>query len=97
MGHVLHNWSLDQKLQLLDKAYRALPDGGALIVYDSIIDDGRKINTFGLLMSVAMLLVTHDGFDYTAAQCRSWMASTGFHDSYIAPLVGPESMVVGIK
>jgi hypothetical protein len=97
MGHVLHNWSLDQKLELLDKAYHALPDGGALIVYDSIIDDGRRINTFGLLMSVAMLLVTHDGFDYTAAECRSWMASTGFHDSYIAPLVGPESMVVGIK
>jgi O-methyltransferase domain len=97
MGHVLHNWSLDQKVELLDKAYCALPDGGALIVYDSIIDDDRRTNTFGPLMSVAMLLVTHDGFDYTAAGCRLWMASAGFRDSYIAPLVGPESMVVGIK
>jgi hypothetical protein len=97
MGHVLHNWSLEQKLELLGKAYRALPDGGALIVYESIIDDDRRANGFGLLLSVAMLLVTHDGFGYTGAQCRSWMSDIGFRDSYMAPLVGPDSMVVGIK
>jgi hypothetical protein len=97
MGHVLHNWGLDQKLDLLGKAYHALPDDGALIVYDAIIDDDRRTNTFGLLMSLAMLLVTHDGFDYTGAQCRAWMAQVGFRDSYIEPLVGPDSMVVGLK
>ncbi|HYU86156.1 MAG TPA: methyltransferase [Kribbellaceae bacterium] len=97
MGHVLHNWGLDQKLELIGKAYRALPDGGALIVYESLIDDDRRTNTFGLLMSVAMLLVTHAGFDYTGAQCRSWMFDLGFRDSYVEPLVGPDSMVVGLK
>lgn len=97
MGHVLHNWSLEQKLDLLGKAYRALPDGGALIVYDSLIDDDRSTNTFGLLMSLAMLLVTHAGFDYTGAQCRSWMSDVGFRDSYVQPLVGPDSMIVGLK
>jgi hypothetical protein len=97
MGHILHNWSLDQKLDLLGKAHRALPDGGALIVYESLIDDDRSTNTFGLLMSVAMLLVTHAGFDYTGAQCRSWMSDVGFRDSYVEQLAGPDSMVVGLK
>jgi hypothetical protein len=97
MGHVLHNWSLEQKLELLGKAYRALPDGGALIVYESIIDDDRRANTFGLLLSIAMLLVTHEGFGYTGAQCRSWMSQVGFRESYVEPLVGPDSMVVGLK
>jgi len=97
MGHILHNWSLDQKLDLLGKAYRTLPDGGALIVYESLIDDDRRTNTFGLLLSVAMLLVTHDGFGYTSAQCRSWMSDIGFRDSYVEPLAGPDSMVVGLK
>jgi hypothetical protein len=97
MGHVLHNWSLEQKLELLGKAYRALPDGGALIIYESLIDDDRRTNTFGLLLSVAMLLVTHDGFGYTGAQCRSWMSDIGFRDSNVEPLVGPDSMVVGLK
>jgi hypothetical protein len=44
-----------------------------------------------------MLLVTHDGFGYTGAQCRSWMSDIGFRDSYVEPLVGPDSMVVGLK
>jgi O-methyltransferase domain/Dimerisation domain len=97
MGHILHDWSLQEKLILVRKAYDALPDGGALIVYDAIINDDRRASTFGLLMSVNMLIETHAGFDYTAADCRSWMADTGFRDSYAEPLTGPDSMVVGIK
>jgi hypothetical protein len=97
MGHILHDWSLEQKLLLIRKAYDTLPDGGALIVYESIIDDDRTSNTFGLLMSVNMLIETPAGFDYTAADCRSWLADTGFRDSYAEPLTGPDSMVVGIK
>ena len=97
LGHILHDWSLEEKLTLLRKAYDALPDGGALIVYDSIIDDDRRANTFGLLMSVNMLIETQAGFDYTFADCRSWMTDTGFRDSYSEALTGPDSMVVGIK
>jgi len=97
MGHILHDWSLQEKLILIRKAYQALPDGGALIVYDAIIDDNRRANTFGLLMSVNMLIETPAGFDYTAADCRSWMAGAGFRDSYAEPLTGSDSMVVGIK
>lgn len=97
MGHILHDWSLDEKLMLLRKAHEALPDGGALIVYESIIDDDRRATTFGLLMSVNMLIETQEGFDYTGADCRSWMAEAGFRDSYVEPLIGPHSMVVGIK
>ena len=97
MGHLLHDWSLDEKLMLLRKAYEALPDGGALIVYESIIDDDRRANTFGLLMSLNMLIETQDGFDYTGADCQSWMADVGFQDTYVEPLAGPDSMVVGIK
>ena len=97
MGHILHDWSLQQKFTLLRKAHQALPDGGALIVYDAIIDDDRTTNIFGLLMSLNMLIETQAGFDYTAADCRSWMADVGFRDSYAEPLPGPDSMVVGIK
>ena len=97
MGHILHDWGLDEKLVLLRKAYEALPDGGALIVYESIIDDERRANTFGLLMSVNMLIETPNGFDYTGADCRSWMTQVGFSDTYVEPLVGPDSMVVGIR
>lgn len=97
MGHLLHDWSLNEKLLLLSKAYDALPAGGALIVYESIIDDDRSSNTFGLLMSLNMLIETQEGFDYTAADCQSWMTKVGFEKTYVQPLAGPDSMVVGTK
>ncbi len=97
MGHILHDWNLDEKLVLLRKAYDALPDDGALIVYEALIDDERRTNTFGMLMSVNMLIETPGGFDYTGADCRSWMTEVGFRDTYVEPLVGPDGMVVGFK
>ncbi len=97
MGHILHDWDLDEKRVLLQKAYDALPKGGALIVYEAIIDDQRRENVFGLLMSLNMLIETPGGFDYTGADCRAWMQETGFRESYVEHLAGPDSMVVGIK
>ncbi|MFN8175257.1 MAG: methyltransferase [Solirubrobacteraceae bacterium] len=97
MGHILQDWDLDEKRLLLDKAHRALPEGGALIVYEAIIDDDRRENAFGLLMSLNMLIETRGGFDYTGADCQGWMAQAGFRESYVRHLVGPDSMVVGVK
>ena len=97
MGHILHDWNLDEKRMLLDKAYRALPSGGALIVFEALIDDERKQNVFGLLMSLNMLIETPGGFDYTGKDCSGWMRDAGFRETRVEHLVGPDSMVIGIK
>jgi hypothetical protein len=97
MGHILHDWDLPTKKMLIGKAYEALPSGGALIVYESIIDDDRSKNAFGLMMSLNMLIETPGGFDYTGADCAGWMQEAGFHSTRVEHLLGPESMVVGIK
>jgi O-methyltransferase/methyltransferase family protein len=97
MGHILHDWGLDTKRMLVRKAYEALPDGGAYIVYESIIDDDRSSNVFGLLMSLNMLIETTDGFDYTASDCAGWMKEAGFRETRVEHLVGPDSMVIGTK
>ena len=97
MGHILHDWGLDKKRLLLAKAYEALPAGGALIVYETLIDDERRQNAVGLLMSLNMLIETREGFDYTGAECAGWMRDAGFSETRVEPLAGPESMVVAIK
>jgi hypothetical protein len=97
MGHILHDWDLAQKKTLIGKAYDAAPSGGALIVYEVIIDDERQHNAFGLLMSLNMLIETPGGFDYTGADCVGWMKEAGFEQARVEHLVGPDSMVVGIK
>jgi len=97
MGHILHDWNLEEKRLLLAKAYAALPSGGALILHESLIDDARNENAFGLLMSLNMLIETQGGFDYTGADCIGWMREAGFRETRVAHLVGPDSMVVGVK
>jgi hypothetical protein len=97
MGHILHDWDMDEKCMLLKKAYAALPKGGALIVHEAIIDDERRQNALGLLMSLNMLIETPGGFDFTGADCRKWMKDVGFRKTTVEPLAGPDSMVVGIK
>lgn len=96
-GHVLHNWDLDKKKVLLRKAWDALPEGGVVVVYDSLIDDDRSENAFALLMSLTMLVVTDGGFGYTAAECAGWMTEAGFSRSWSEHLIGPDSIVIGIK
>jgi hypothetical protein len=97
MGHILHDWNLNEKIMLIEKAFKALPAGGALIVFESLIDDERRSNTFGLLMSLNMLIETPGGFDYTGKDCSEWMRAAGFRDTRVEHLVGPDSMVIGIK
>ena len=72
MGNILHDWDETQKQALIDKAYAGLPSGGALVVIENIIDDERRVNAFGLLMSLNMLIELPGGFDYTGAQFDGW-------------------------
>jgi hypothetical protein len=97
MGHILHDWDLPTKKMLIKKALEAIPVGGAFVVYEAIIDDDRSKNAFGLMMSLNMLIETPGGFDYTGADCAGWMREAGFSSTRVEPLVGPDSMVIGIK
>jgi hypothetical protein len=97
IGRVLHNWDLATKKMLLKKAYDALPLAGALIVYERLIDDERRVNATALLSSLQMLLGTAGGFDFTGADGAGWMRETGFRDIRIEPLTMEQSMVFGIK
>ena len=97
MGHILHDWDLEQKKRLIGKAYDALPASGSLLIYEALIDDERRQNGFGLLMSLNMLIETPGGFDYTGADCCGWLEEAGFRQARVEHLLGPDSMVVGIK
>jgi hypothetical protein len=97
MGHILHDWNLEQKRLLIAKAYDALPPGGALIVFEALIDDERNRNAFGLLMSLNMLIETKGGFDFTGADGCRWAREAGFREARVEALRGPTSMIVATK
>ncbi len=97
MGMILHDWNLEQKRALVAKAFDALPEGGAFIVIESLIDDARRTNTFGLTMSLNMLIEFGDAFDYTAADFRQWCSEAGFRSFDTIALDGPSSAAVAYK
>ena len=96
-GRVLHNWNLGTKKALLKKAHEALPAGGAVIVFERLIDDERKLGVGGLLASLHMLIMTEGGFDFSAMECISWMLEAGFRAPTVTPLTSTHSIVAGIK
>ena len=97
MGNILHDWNLEKKKVLIAKAYAALPSGGAFIVIENIIDDARRENVFGLLMSLNMLIEFGDAFDYTGTDFRAWCGEAGFTRFEIIRLAGPTSAAIAYK
>ena len=97
MGNILHDWGTSDKKLLIKKAYDALPEGGALVVIENIIDDERQENAFGLMMSLNMLIETAEGYDFTASDFEEWAREAGFIEISTMPLAGPSSAVIAIK
>jgi predicted O-methyltransferase YrrM len=97
MGLILHDWNLERKMALIRAAYDALPEGGAFIVVENLIDDARQDNAFGLAMSLNMLIEFGDAFDYTGADFDGWCREVGFREVEVLPLTGPASAGIAYK
>ena len=97
MGMILHDWNLEKKRHLIRSAYEALPKGGAFVAIEALIDDRRRENAFGLLMSLNMLIEFGDAFDFTAADFRSWCGDVGFQRFEVIHLAGPSSAAIAYK
>ncbi|WP_316816692.1 methyltransferase [Pedobacter nyackensis] len=97
MGNILHDWDEENKIALMRKAYAALTDNGAFVAIEGIIDDERKQNVFGMMMSLNMLIETGTGFDYTFADFNRWAKIVGFKTTTLIPLAGPSSAAIAYK
>jgi tRNA A58 N-methylase Trm61 len=97
MGMILHDWNLERKMSLIRSAHAALPSGGAFIVVESLIDDARRKNVMGLMMSLNMLIEFGEAFDYTAADFQGWCRKVGFKKFEVLPLAGPSSAAIAYK
>jgi len=97
MGNILHDWGTKDKKYLIQKAFDSLPEGGALVVIENIIDNNRCENAFGLFVSLNMLIETPEGFDFTGDDFKKWVTEIGFKETSLMPLTGPASAAIAIK
>lgn len=97
MGNILHDWDEEKKMELMKKVYDTLPENGAFVAIENVIDEERKQNAFGLMMSLNMLIETGHGFDYTYTDFNRWASAVGFRKTALLPLAGPASACVAYK
>lgn len=97
MGHVLHNWSPQQRRFIIQKVCDAIPLDGALIAYEWFSGEGAVAEELVPLMSLNMLLSTREGGGSSWRECQEWMLEAGFRQVTAEPLIGPCSMVIGLK
>lgn len=97
MGMILHDWNLEKKMHLIRAAYEALPPGGALVAIEALIDDARRENVLGLLMSLNMLIEFGDAFDYSGADFQGWCSEVGFRRFEVLHLAGASSAAIAYK
>jgi O-methyltransferase/methyltransferase family protein len=97
MGMILHDWNLEKKLHLIRSAHAALPQGGAFVAIEHLIDDARRTNAFGLMMSLNMLIEFGDAFDFTGSDFAGWCREVGFREIEVRPLAGPASAAIAYK
>lgn len=97
MGMILHDWNLEKKKHLIRLAYEALPDNGVFVAIENLIDDDRRTNAFGLMMSLNMLIEFGDAFDFTGADFWEWCQGAGFKRYEVMHLAGPCSAAIAYK
>ncbi len=97
MGNILHDWDEKEKRLLIEKAYKAIPAGGMFVAIEMVIDDERRSNVMGFMMSLNMLIETPGGFDYTPSQFDGWCKAAGFKRTEVMHLAGPTSAAIAYK
>jgi len=97
MGNILHGYDEASKQQAIRKVYDAVNSGGVFIAVESVIDNDRRKNTLGMLMSLNMLIENGDGFDYSHQDFERWVTAAGFRKTEILALAGPISAAIAYK
>jgi len=97
MGNILHGYDEASKQRVISKTYHAVQDGGVFIAIENVIDNERRTNTLGMLMSLNMLIENGDGFDYTREDFEKWTRAAGFRKVDVIPLAGPTSAAIAYK
>lgn len=77
IGRILHDWSEDKIRLLLAKIYAALPEGGALLIAERLIDEDRRGPVGAHMQSLNMLVVT-EGRERTLSEYMTLLREAGF-------------------
>ena len=85
----LHQESPEQIRGILARAARALKPGGRMFVLDMMTDSTHASPAFSALFAVNMALTTENGWVFSDAELKGWLAGAGFTPGETRPVPPP--------
>jgi O-methyltransferase domain len=92
----LTNWDDDRAVQILKNCYRAMPQGGKLLLAQSVVVPGNDPD-LGKFTDLEMLLVTNGGHERTAAEFEQVLNAAGLQLNRILATQCPSSIIEAVK
>ena len=77
IGHVLHDWPVTKRRELVRRTYDAVRPGGALIIYDAMLDDEQR-DPHALLQCLNCSMIREGGSEYAVSECRDYVEQAGY-------------------
>lgn len=95
-GRILHDWSEDKIRALLAKIHVALPDGGALLIAEALLEDDKTAPVEAAMQSLNMLICT-DGRERTQAEYAALLREAGFAGVEAKRTGAPLDAILAVK
>lgn len=96
-SHILHDWSKEDDIFLLKKAFNVLPKRGAIIVKEFLLNDEKTGPLISALQSFSVLMGTIDGFQLSGKEIIGMLSEVGFAKIRVKDIDDLHSIVTGVK
>jgi hypothetical protein len=93
MKHIIHDWSDEHCVRILDNCRRAMKPGGRVLVIDQVVSDAPEA-AMGKMLDLEMLVMTDGGRERTEAEFAALFERAGLE---LARIVRTESFVCLIE
>ena len=96
LGRILHDWTEEKVVSLLQRIFDRLPSGGGLLIAEKLISDDRSGPRWAHMQNLGMLLYT-EGKERTLSEYQRLLSAVGFASVNGSTTPSPLDAVLAIK
>lgn len=96
LGRILHDWSEEKIIELLRRIYDRLPSGGAVLIAEKILEEGKHGPRWAQMQNLNMLTCT-EGKERTLSEYEGLLKRVGFAEVFGCRTSSPLDAVLAIK
>ena len=96
LGRILHDWTEEKSIVLLERIYDALPNGGVVLIAEKLLTDDKAGPEWAVLQSLNMLVCT-EGRERTLSEYAQLLERAGFTDVHCVRTGAPLDVVMARK